>query len=73
MTNGDGKELCYIPMWPIIYAPGKHQGGTFADDSYTEEELYEFWRPKCLNRTMFDRGGGRARRPSEQLPDVSDL
>ncbi|KAF5854068.1 hypothetical protein GGP41_006844 [Bipolaris sorokiniana] len=63
-------ELCYIPMWPVIYAPGKHQGGIFADDSYTEAEMSEFWRPKCINRTLFDQGGGRAREPSHQLPDV---
>lgn len=64
------QELCYIPIWPIIYALGKHQGGICADDSYTEEELREFWRPKCLNRTIFDRGGGRGLEPSHELPDV---
>lgn len=57
-------------MWPVIYAPGKHQGGIYADDSYTEAEMVEFWRPKCINRTLFDIGGGRAREPSHQLPDV---
>ncbi|KAF2679862.1 hypothetical protein K458DRAFT_445555 [Lentithecium fluviatile CBS 122367] len=66
----ESNELCYIPMWPVIYAPGKHQGGIYADESYTDEEMYEFWRPKCLNRTLFDRGGGRGREPSHQLPDV---
>ncbi|KAF2494713.1 hypothetical protein BU16DRAFT_573078 [Lophium mytilinum] len=63
-------ELCYIPMWPVIHAPGKHQGGFYADDSYTEEEMYDFWRPWCLNRTLFDRGGGRAREPAHQIPDA---
>ena len=64
------QELCYIPMWPVIYAPGKHQGGIYADDTYTEEEISEFWRPKCLSRSQFDKGGGRAREPSHQLPGV---
>jgi hypothetical protein len=64
------QELCYIPMWPVIYAPGKHQGGIYADDTYTEEEISEFWRPSCLSRSQFDKGGGRAREPSQQLPDV---
>lgn len=68
-TTDECKELCYIPMWPVIYAPGKHQGGFYADDSYTETEMYDFWKPTCLNRTMFDRWGGRAREPSHQLPD----
>ncbi|KAF2658698.1 hypothetical protein K491DRAFT_624459 [Lophiostoma macrostomum CBS 122681] len=63
-------ELCYIPMWPVIFAPGKNQGGLYVDDPQTEEEISEFWRPKCLNRTQFDKGGGRAREPSHRLPKV---
>lgn len=57
-------------MWPLIYSPGKHQGGIYAGSNLTDEEMLDFWKPKCLNRTEFDRGGGRAREPSHQLPDV---
>ncbi|KAI1422375.1 hypothetical protein F5Y12DRAFT_763227 [Xylaria sp. FL1777] len=65
-------ELCAIPTWPVIYAPGFPQGGIYAENNTktSEEELAEFWRPKCINRTDFDRGGGRGREPSYQLPDV---
>ncbi|KAL0932833.1 uncharacterized protein CTRU02_211796 [Colletotrichum truncatum] len=65
-------ELCTIPTWPVIYAPGLPQGGIYAGNSsrLTEEEMREFWRPKCVNRTDFDRGGGRGREPVYQFPDV---
>lgn len=57
-------------MYPLIYSPGKHQGSIYAGSVLTEEELYQFWKPKCLNRAEFDRGGGRQRDPKHQLPDV---
>ncbi|KAF2110837.1 hypothetical protein BDV96DRAFT_666675 [Lophiotrema nucula] len=41
-------ELCYISMWPVIYAPGKHQGGFYADEPYTAQEMYEFWRLRTI-------------------------
>ncbi|KAJ5774086.1 hypothetical protein N7457_008982 [Penicillium paradoxum] len=63
-------ELCYIPMWPVIYAPGKRQGGIYAGSILTEEETVEFWTPKCLSRHDWDCGGGRAREPRFQFPDV---
>jgi len=63
-------ELCYTPMWPVIYSPGKHQGGIYAGAILTEEEMLEFWTPKCITREDFDCGGGRAREPQYQLPDV---
>ncbi|KAK4156178.1 hypothetical protein C8A00DRAFT_12870 [Chaetomidium leptoderma] len=65
-------ELCAIPTWPVVYAPGLPQGGIYAGSNprLTDEETREFWRPKCVNRTDFDRGGGRGREPNHQLPDV---
>ncbi|KAM7219791.1 hypothetical protein V8F06_004825 [Rhypophila decipiens] len=36
----------------------------------SEQEMLEFWRPKCISRTDFDRGGGRGREPVHQFPDV---
>ncbi|KAI0977169.1 hypothetical protein F4678DRAFT_4905 [Xylaria arbuscula] len=65
-------ELCSIPTWPVVYAPGFPQGGIYAGNNTktSEEELAEFWKPKCINRTDFDRGGGRGREPSFQFPDV---
>ena len=65
------QELCYIPMWPLVYAPGKHQGGPYGGSSnLTYAEQRDFWRPQCLDRKAFDRGGGRGRDPDHQLPDV---
>lgn len=29
-----------------------------------------FWRPRCLGRGEFDRGGGRVREAGRSLPDV---
>ncbi|KAH6624807.1 hypothetical protein B0J18DRAFT_366744 [Chaetomium sp. MPI-SDFR-AT-0129] len=65
-------ELCAIPAWPVVYAPGLPQGGIYAGSNprLTDEETREFWRPKCVDRTDFDRGGGRGREPDYQLPDV---
>ncbi|KAH6614513.1 hypothetical protein B0J18DRAFT_494142 [Chaetomium sp. MPI-SDFR-AT-0129] len=65
-------ELCTIPTWPVVYAPGLPQGGIYAGSNprLTDEETREFWRPKCVDRTDFDRGGGRGREPDHQLPDV---
>nr|XP_036584434.1 uncharacterized protein CTRU02_05509 [Colletotrichum truncatum]KAF6793952.1 hypothetical protein CTRU02_05509 [Colletotrichum truncatum] len=65
-------ELCTIPTWPVVYAPGLPQGGIYAGNSskLSEEETREFWRPKCINRTEFDRGGGRGREPEYQFPDL---
>ncbi|KAI3338109.1 hypothetical protein F4824DRAFT_461164 [Ustulina deusta] len=65
-------ELCSIPTWPVVYAPGFRQGGIYAENNMktSEQELAEFWKPKCINRTDFDRGGGRGREPNYQLPDV---
>lgn len=57
-------------MWPLVYAPGKHQGGPYAGNNLTQAEQRGFWRPKCLDRVAFDRGGGRGRDPNHQLPDV---
>lgn len=57
-------------MWPVIYAPGKKQGGIYAGSKLSEEETVEFWKPKCLSRRDFDCGGGRAREPQYQFPDV---
>ena len=59
-------------MWPVVYSPGKPQGGVYAGANLTEEEEVAFYEPKCLNRSMFDRGGGRGRDPDHQLPDVPD-
>jgi len=56
-------------MWPFIYAPGKHQGDFYADDSYAQRKTHDFWKPTCLNRAMFDEWGGRTREPWHQLPD----
>lgn len=56
------EELCTIPTWPVIYAPGLPQGGIYAGSNprLTDEETREFWRPKCVDRTDFDREvGGR--------------
>ncbi|KAF2177439.1 hypothetical protein K469DRAFT_742513 [Zopfia rhizophila CBS 207.26] len=64
------KQFCYIPMWPVIYAPGKRQGAIYAGVEFTEEEMREFWTPKCISREDFDKGGGRARDPWHQLPDI---
>lgn len=64
------QELCYTPMWPVIYSPGKHQGGIYAGAMLTDDEMLEFWTPKCITREDFDCGGGRAREPQYQLPDV---
>ena len=64
------QELCYIPMWPVIYAPGQPQGGIYAGADLTEEETVEFWKPKCISRQDFDCGGGRGREPQHQFPDV---
>ncbi|KPM37683.1 hypothetical protein AK830_g8893 [Neonectria ditissima] len=65
-------ELCAVPTWPVVYAPGLPQGGIYAGNNprLTEDETAEFWRPKCINRTDFDRGGGRGRDPIHQFPDV---
>ena len=60
-------------MWPVIYAPRSHQGGIYAGSELSGEEEREFWKPKCINRTDFDRGGGRARDPENQLPDVRTI
>lgn len=66
------QELCAIPTWPVIYAPNFPQGGIYAynNNRTSEEDLAEFWRPKCINKTDFDRGGGRGREPAYQFPDV---
>ncbi|KAI1127110.1 hypothetical protein F5Y10DRAFT_293108 [Nemania abortiva] len=65
-------QLCAIPTWPVVYAPGFPQGGIYAVNNTrnSEQDLREFWRPKCINRTDFDRGGGRGREPDYQFPDV---
>ncbi|KAK1833603.1 hypothetical protein QBC39DRAFT_400775 [Podospora conica] len=65
-------EICAIPTWPVVYAPGLPQGGIYAANppKLSEDEMFEFWRPKCINRTDFDRGGGRGREPAHQFPDV---
>ncbi|KAI0407465.1 hypothetical protein F4802DRAFT_611920 [Xylaria palmicola] len=65
-------QLCAIPTWPVDYAPGFPQGGIYAVNNTKtfERDLAEFWRPKCINRTDFDRGGGRGREPDYQFPDV---
>ncbi|KAI0111279.1 hypothetical protein GGR51DRAFT_509573 [Nemania sp. FL0031] len=65
-------QVCAIPMWPVVYAPGFPQGGIYAvnNTKTSESDLKEFWRPKCINRTDFDRGGGRGREPNYQFPDV---
>ncbi len=60
-------------MWPVVYAPGQHQGGPYGGSHLTEEEQREFWRPKCINREDFDSGGGRGRDPEHQLPNVPPL
>lgn len=57
-------------MWPVIYSPGKQQGGIYAGSVLTEEETVEFWRPKCINRQDFDCGGGRGREPQQRFPDI---
>lgn len=56
-------------MWPVVYSPGKPQGGPWGGGSYTSEEEIEFWKPKCVSLAEFDRYGGRARDPDHQLPD----
>ncbi|KAM7191372.1 hypothetical protein V8F33_008975 [Rhypophila sp. PSN 637] len=65
-------EICAIPTWPVVYAPGLPQGGIYSANppKLSEQEKFEFWRPKCINRTDFDRGGGRGRDPVHQFPDV---
>ncbi|KAI0513224.1 hypothetical protein F5B22DRAFT_612738 [Xylaria bambusicola] len=65
-------QLCAIPTWPVVYAPGFPQGGIYAvNNTRTSiQDLAEFWRPKCINRTDFDRGGGRGRDPDHQFPDI---
>lgn len=71
-ANKQPQELCTIPTWPVVYAPGLPQGGIYAGSNpkLVENEMMEFWRPKCINRTDFDRGGGRGRDPIHQFPDV---
>ena len=66
------QELCYIPMWPLIHAPGKHQEGPYGGSNLTQAQQLEFWRLKCLSRIAFDRGGGRGRDPDNRLPDVPE-
>lgn len=63
-------ELCYIPAWPVIYAPGKHQGGIYGGSVLSAGEMRDFWKPKYLSRDDFDCGGGRAREPKHRFPDV---
>ncbi|KAJ8125066.1 hypothetical protein O1611_g8575 [Lasiodiplodia mahajangana] len=65
-------QVCAIPTWPVVYAPGFPQGGIYAvnNTKTSDLDLKEFWRPKCINRTDFDRGGGRGREPDYQFPDV---
>ncbi|KAI0415329.1 hypothetical protein F5X98DRAFT_365278 [Xylaria grammica] len=65
-------QLCAIPTWPVVYAPGFPQGGIYAvnNTKTSTQDLAEFWRPKCINRTDFDRGGGRGREPDYQFPDI---
>ncbi|KAK4207140.1 hypothetical protein QBC37DRAFT_456484 [Rhypophila decipiens] len=65
-------EICAIPTWPVVYAPGLPQGGIYSANPprLSEQEMFEFWRPKYINRTDFDRGGGRGREPVHQFPDV---
>ncbi|KAK0642999.1 hypothetical protein B0T16DRAFT_512077 [Cercophora newfieldiana] len=65
-------ELCAIPAWPVVYTPGLPQGGIYAEShpKLTDEKTREFWRPKCIDRADFDRGGGRGREPDRQPPDV---
>jgi len=57
-------------MWPVVYSPGKHQGGPWGGSKYTKEEEKEFWRPKCVSFDDYGRWGGRARDPEHQFPDV---
>lgn len=66
-------EICYIPMWPLIYSPGHGQGGVFAGERLLGEELKEFWRPKCISRYLYDRGGGKGRDPWHQNARVDDV
>ncbi|KAK3391261.1 hypothetical protein B0H63DRAFT_539983 [Podospora didyma] len=65
-------EICAIPTWPVIYAPGLPQGGIYAahPQNLSDQQMLEFWQPKCINRTDFDRGGWRGRDPIYQFPDV---
>lgn len=65
-------EICAIPTWPVVYAPGLPQGGIYSahPPKLSEDEMLDFWRPKCINRADFDRGGGRGRDPIHQFPDV---
>jgi hypothetical protein len=69
----ESDEICYIPMWPLIYSPGHGQGGIFAGELLTDEELVEFWRPKCISRFDYDRGGGKGRDPWHQNARVDDV
>jgi len=67
------EELCYIPMWPVVYAPHQRQGGIYAGEPLDEDQLRDFFAPKCISRYDFDRGGGRGREPNYQLPPVWDV
>lgn len=63
------QEICYIPMWPVIYSNGTRQGSIYAGSRLTKEEEEYFWSPKCLSREMHQTAGGRGRDPWHQPPD----
>ncbi|KAK4643031.1 hypothetical protein QC761_0063630 [Podospora bellae-mahoneyi] len=65
-------EICAIPTRPVVCAPGLPQGGSYFahPPKLSEDEMLDFWRPKCINRADLDRGDGRGRDPIHQFPDV---
>jgi hypothetical protein len=64
------QEFCYIPMWPVIYGPGMHQGGIYGGSVLDEVDMEEFWRPRCVTREMWALHGGRGREPLHRFADV---
>jgi len=62
-------ELCYIPMWPIIYAPEMHQGGIYGGSVLSDDDMEAFWAPKCLSKADWDAWGTRAREPKYRFVD----
>ncbi|KAL5322667.1 hypothetical protein ACEPPN_010642 [Leptodophora sp. 'Broadleaf-Isolate-01'] len=64
------EEICYIPMWPVVYSNGTRQGSIYAGSKLTKQEEEYFWSPKCVSREMWAKAGGRGRDPEHQFPDV---
>ncbi|KAG4431305.1 hypothetical protein IFR05_013202 [Cadophora sp. M221] len=62
-------EICYIPMWPVIYSNGTRQGSIYAGSKLKKEQEEYYWSPKCSSREMHQKAGGPGRDPENQMPD----